>query len=61
MRQICVKGMKISNFLIKAEKKTYPMDNTKYLEMLPLYKESYITLQKQTNGQYKLMRFIFVK
>lgn len=59
MKPICVKGRRISNFLIQTEKITYPMEDTKYLELLPLYKESYIKLQPCPNGQYKLLKFIF--
>ena len=59
MKQICVKGMKISNFLFKTEKVTYPMEDTKYLAILPMYKECFATLQKLPNGQYKLIKFLY--
>lgn len=61
MKPICIKGRKISNFLIQSEKTTYPMLNTKYLETLPMYKESYIELQKQPNNHYKLLKFLFIQ
>lgn len=60
MRLICVKGRKISKFLIQTEKVTYPLEDTKYLETLPLYKESYITLQKTKHGYYKLLKYLFL-
>lgn len=60
MKLICVKGRRISNFLIQTEKITYPMLDTKYLKMLPLYKKSYIQMQKQSNGHYKLLKFLFI-
>lgn len=60
IKNICIKGKKISNFLIQSEYKYYPMEDTKYLETLPLWKESYILLQKQKNNQYKLMKFLFI-
>ena len=37
------------------------MLNTKYLETLPMYKESYIELQKQPNNHYKLLKFLFIQ
>lgn len=61
MKPICIKGRKISNFLIQSEKITYPMLDTKYLETLPMYKESYIELQKQSNNHYKLLKFLFIQ
>ena len=57
---ICVKGRKISNFLIETEKVTYPMEDTKYLETLPLWKECYFLLKSLKNNQYKLLKFIFI-
>lgn len=59
-RPFCIKGKKISNFLIQSEKTTYPMEDTKYLETLPKWVESYIQMQKLQNGQYKLLKFLFV-
>lgn len=59
MRPICVKGKRISNFLIKTEKVTYPMEDTKYLQTLPLGKESYILMLRLKNNQYKLLKFLF--
>lgn len=35
-KSICIKGCKISNYLIQTDKITYPMKDTKYLETLPL-------------------------
>ena len=61
MKLICVKGRRISNFLIQTEKITYPMLDTEYLKMLPLYKESYIQMQKTQNNHYKLIKFIFIR
>lgn len=60
MRPFCVKGRKVSSFLIQTDKVTYPMENTKYLETLPLYKESYILLQELSNNQFKLLKFLFI-
>lgn len=57
---ICVKGKKISNFLFQSEKATYPMEDTKYLETLPLYKECFVQIERLKNNQYKLLKFIFV-
>lgn len=59
-RPFCIRGKKISDFLIQSEKVTYPMEDTKYLETLPKWKDSYIMLQKQKNNQYKLLKFLFV-
>lgn len=59
-RPFCVKGRKISSFLIQTDKVTYPMEDTKYLETLPLYKESYMQIQKLYNNQFKLLKFIFI-
>lgn len=56
----CIKGRKISNFLIQSDHIAYPMEDTKYLETLPLWKESYILLQRQPKNQYKLLKFLFV-
>lgn len=58
-RPFCIKGKKISEFLIQAEHRAYPMEDTEYLKTLPLWKDSYIMLQKQKSGQYKLLRFLF--
>lgn len=60
MKLICVKGKKISKFLIQTEKVTYPMEDTKYLETLPLWQESYILMKKLKNNQYKLLKFLFI-
>lgn len=60
MRPFCVKGKKVSNFLIQTSKATYPMEDTKYLETLPLWKESYIMLKQLPNRQYKLLKFLFI-
>lgn len=59
MKPFCVKGRKVSNFLFQTEKVTYPMEDTKYLEILPLWKECYATIQKLPNNQYKLIKFIY--
>lgn len=61
MRPICIKGYKISKFLIKTDKVIYPMLDTKYLESLPLYKESYIQIIPVENNHYKLIKFIFIQ
>jgi hypothetical protein len=60
MRPFCVLGKKISTFLIKTEKAVYPMEDTKYLETLPLYKDSYILMVQTKNNHYKLLKFLFV-
>lgn len=60
MKPFCIKGKRISNFLIQTEKVTYPMLDTEYLKMLPLYKESYIQIQRTQNNHYKLIKFLFV-
>lgn len=60
MTPICIKGRKISSFLIQTDKVTYPMEDTKYLEMLPMYKESYMSIKKLPNGNYKLLKFLFI-
>lgn len=60
MTPICIKGRKISSFLIQTDNVTYPMEDTKYLETLPLYKESYISIIKLPNGNYKLLKFLFI-
>lgn len=36
------------------------MEDTKYLETLPLWKESYILMKKLKNNQYKLLKFLFI-
>ena len=60
MRPFCVKGRKVSAFLIQTDKVTYPMEDTKYLETLPLYKESYILLQELPNKTFKLLKFLYL-
>lgn len=60
MRPICIKGKKISNFLIQTSFKTYPMLDTKYLETVPLHKEIYATIIEQNNNHYKLLKYVFV-
>ena len=60
MKPFCVKGRKVSNFLIQSEKATYPMEDTKYLETLPLWKDSYIMMVQLPNRQYKLLKFLFI-
>ena len=59
MKPICVKGRRVSTFLIQANHITYPMVDTKYLQTLPMWKESYILLQK-CDKQYKLLKFLFI-
>lgn len=59
MKPICVKGKRISKYLIQTEKVTYPMEDTKYLAMLPMYKECYLVIQKLPNNQYKLLKYLF--
>lgn len=61
MKLICVKGRRISNFLIQTDRVTYPMLDTEYLKTLPLYKESYIQMQKTKNNHYKLIKFLFIQ
>lgn len=56
---ICIKGKKISKFLIKSEKVTLPLIDTKYLESMPMWKECYILLKRE-NNYYRLIKFIFV-
>ena len=56
---ICIKGQKISKFLIKSEKVTLPLIDTKYLESMPMWKECYILLKKE-GIYYRLIKFIFV-
>ena len=60
-RLICIRGKKVSNFLIQSENVAYPMEDTKYLETLPLWKECYmmITKSKKSNN-YKLLRYLFI-
>lgn len=36
------------------------MEDTKYLETLPIGKESYILMLRLKNNQYKLIKFLFV-
>lgn len=60
MKPICVKGKRISKYLIQTEKVTYPMEDTKYLAMLPMYRECYLVIQKLSNNQYKLLKYLFV-
>ena len=60
MKPICIKGRKISNYLIQTDKVTYPMEDTKYLEMLPLWKESYCMILLLPNNQFKLLKFTFI-
>lgn len=59
-RPFCIKGKKVSDFLIQSDKVTYPMENTEYLKTFPKWTESYIQMQKLQNGQYKLLKFLFV-
>lgn len=59
MKPICVKGKRISKYLIQTDKVTYPMEDTKYLEMLPMHKECYLVIQKLPNNQYKLLKYLF--
>ena len=60
-KPFCIKGKKVSTYLIQASHATYPMEDTKYLETLPLWKECYmmITKSKKSNN-YKLLRYLFV-
>ena len=60
MKPICIKGRRISNYLIQTDKVTYPMEGTKYLEILPLWKESYCMILPLPNNQFKLLKFTFV-
>ena len=60
MRPFCVKGRKVSNFLIQSDGVSYPMEDTKYLETLPLWKDSYIMMIQLPNRQYKLLKFLFI-
>ena len=59
MKLICIKGKRISNYLIKTEKITYPMEASKYLETFPLWKEAYCMILPLSNNHYKLVKFIF--
>ena len=58
MKQICINGVRISNFLVKSDKVTYPMLDTKYLTMLPFHTPCFMLLQRQSNNHYKLLKFI---
>jgi hypothetical protein len=60
MRPICVKGKRISNFLVKTDKITYPMLDTKYLASIPLGQEFYMLIQRQKNNHYKLLKCLTV-
>lgn len=60
MKPICIKGKRISNYLIKTDKVTYPIEASKYLETLPLWKEAYCMIRPLPNNHYKLLKFIFV-
>lgn len=55
---ICIKGKRISEFLIQTETVTYPMLDTKYLASLPLYKESYCLIKLDKNYHYRLLKYI---
>jgi hypothetical protein len=59
-RLICIRGKKVSNFLIQSENVAYPMEDTKYLETLPLWKDSYILLIQTKFRMYKLLKFLFI-
>lgn len=59
MKPFCVKGRRISDFLIETEYTTYPMEDTKYLKTLPMWKDSYILIQRQKNNQYRLLKFLY--
>jgi hypothetical protein len=59
-RLICIRGKKVSNFLIQSENVAYPMEDTKYLETLPLWKDSYILLKRTRYRMYKLLKFLFI-
>lgn len=56
----CIRGKKVSNFLIQSENVAYPMEDTKYLETLPLWKDSYILLKQTGYRMYKLLKFLFI-
>lgn len=36
------------------------MEDTKYLETLPLWRDSYILMIRVKNNQYKLLKFLFI-
>lgn len=59
MTPICVKGKKISSFLIQTDQVTYPMEDTEYLKIIPTWREGYVLLEKVKNNQYKLLKFLF--
>ena len=59
MKPFCIRGRRISDFLIETEYTTYPMEDTKYLKTLPMWKDSYILIQRQKNNQYKLLKFLY--
>lgn len=59
-KPFCIRGKKVSNFLIKSENIAYPMEDTKYLETLPLWKDCYILLIQTKFRMYKLLKFLFI-
>lgn len=59
MKPFCIKGRRVSDFLIETEYTTYPMEDTKYLKTFPMWKDSYILIQRQKNNQYKLLKFLY--
>lgn len=59
-KPFCIRGKKISNFLIQSENIAYPMEDTKYLETLPLWKDCYILLIQTKFRMYKLLKFLFI-
>ena len=59
-KPFCIRGKKISKFLIQSENIAYPMENTKYLETFPLWKDSYILLIQTKFRMYKLLKFLFI-
>ncbi len=58
---VCVKGKRVSKYLIETYKMYYPMLDTKYLDTLPFYKDSYIMMERLPNKHYKLLRYLFIR
>ena len=59
-KPFCIRGKKVSNFLIQSENVAYPMEDTEYLKTLPLWKDSYILLKQTRYRMYKLLKFLFI-
>ena len=59
-KPFCIRGKKVSNFIIQSENVAYPMEDTEYLKTLPLWKDSYILLKQTRYRMYKLLKFLFI-